>query len=170
VTIITRLTGIVIAMAAHASRHRQISLTEKTIALRDLAMTVLTLRPAVQVRFVAEKNKIRLFVNAHPRNILLVTIERRQLLDGGAVFVNRLMATHALGCSGKAHCVPGGRIRVAGATDEAERQMLLVTIGNGLLWSLQFLLLPGTHHSRHQQCHCCAYAENGSHRVTHQIA
>ena len=126
-------------MTAHASRHGQIRFPEQAIALSHVSVTILTFSAGFEVRLMAEKYKIRLFVNPNPRDLLFVAVEVGQLLNRGAVLLDRSMAGHALGCRRETHDVTRIGIRMAILANKTERQMLLVTVRNRLLRSLRFV-------------------------------
>ncbi len=86
---------------------------------------------------VAEGHKIRQLVHPHPRDLLVSAIESGQLLDRWAVFLNYLMACHAIGGGGKAYGVAGIRILMAIAATKTQSNMLLVTVRNRLFRSLE---------------------------------
>jgi hypothetical protein len=86
---------------------------------------------------VAEGHIIRQLVHPHPRDLLVSAIESGQLLDRWAIFLNYLMACHAIGGSGEAHGVARIRILMAIVANKTQSNMLLVTVRNGLLRPLE---------------------------------
>ena len=85
----------------------------------------------------AEGHSFRQLVHPHPGNLLVIAVQSGQLLDRRAIFLNRLMACHAIGGSGEAHGLARISIFMAILANKTLRSMLLVTEGNGLLRSLE---------------------------------
>jgi len=75
------------------------------------------------------------FVNAHPRNLLVGCGVLRNLLYGGLVLGDGDVALHAFGSVRKSHELARLGIGVAPLAFQTESEMLLVTIGDGLLRS-----------------------------------
>ena len=67
----------------------------------------------------------------------MIAIESGQLLDRGTVLLSHLMACHAIGGGGEAHGVARIRIFMAILANKTQRNMLLVTVWNELLRSLE---------------------------------
>ena len=151
-TVVATLTRIMLPMTAHASRHGQIRFPEQAIALGDMPVTILAFGAGLEMRLMAKKYKIRLFVDPNPWDFLFIAVELRQLLNRRTVFLDGSMTGHALGGRREAHGIARIGIRVAILTNKTERQMLLVTIRNRLLGSLG--LVRKARNREDHECRC----------------
>lgn len=89
------------------------------------------------MRPVAERHSIRQLVHPYPGNLMVIAVKSGQLLDRRAIFPNLLVACHAIGGSGEAHGNARFSVFMAVRANKTLRNMLLVTVRNGLLRSLE---------------------------------
>lgn len=131
------LRSIALLVAVNTSGHRQIAFPEQAIALSHLSVAFLAFHAGSQMLRMAEGHIIRQLVHPHPGNLLVIAIESGQLPDRRAIFLNRLVACHAIGGSREAHGHARIGILMAILANKPQRNMLLVTVWNGLLRSLE---------------------------------
>jgi hypothetical protein len=139
--IFTTLVRIVLAMARHARGHRKVCLTKEFVTLGDLTVAVFALCACLKVRLMTKENEFRQFINSDPRDSLFVAIESAELLDRCAVFLNGLVAGHALRRSGNPHRIARVRHGMAIFTDQPDCQMLLVAVRQRLVGRIRRSLL-----------------------------
>src|SRR5579885_2117243 len=143
--------GLVGPVAGHTAAHGDVRFPEQPLPLRHLAVAGLADGPRRQVLLVAEIHVAGDLVDAHPGDLTVLPGERRQLLDGRDVRFDRLVTGHALRGRRDSHHLPGVRHFVAVLALEAQRQVLLVAIGNGLFRRLAFLLRAQRQRQGHEQ-------------------